>query len=92
MREPALLESVEQGLAVLTSSGTALRRGYTTGTTAAAAAKAAILSLTSDVFSVTIRIPCGLCVDLPVDAYGGKASCRNMPGIILLMSLQDWSL
>jgi len=77
---PVLLESVEQGLAVLTSSGTVLHRGYTTGTTAAAACKAAILSLTSDVFSVTIRIPCGLCVDLPAEAHAGKATCRKYAG------------
>ena len=34
-----------QGLAVLTSSGAVLRRGFTTGTTAAAACKGAVLSL-----------------------------------------------
>jgi len=79
-KDPALLDSVEQGLAVLTSSGTVLHRGYTTGTTAAAACKAAILSLTSDVFSVTIRIPCGLCVDLPVESHAGTASCRKYAG------------
>ena len=40
------LALVRQGLAVLTASGTVLKRGYTTGTTAAACCKAAILSLT----------------------------------------------
>jgi cobalt-precorrin-5B (C1)-methyltransferase len=79
-KNPALLDSVEGGLAILTSSGTVLRRGYTTGTTAAATCKAAVLSLTSDVFSVTIRIPCGLCVDIPVEAHTGKASCRKYAG------------
>jgi len=77
---PVLLNSVEQGLAILTSSGTVLRRGYTTGTTAAAACKAAVLSLKSDVLSVTIRIPCGLCVDIPVEAHAGRASCRKYAG------------
>ena len=79
-KTPALLEPVEQGLAILTSSGTVLRRGFTTGTTAAAATKAAILSLKSDVVSVTIRIPCGLCVDIPVEAHAGRASCRKYAG------------
>jgi len=79
-KDPALLDSVEAGLAILTSSGTVLFRGYTTGTTAAATCKAAILSLTSDVFSVTIRIPCGLCIDIPVKAHTGKASCSKYAG------------
>jgi cobalt-precorrin-5B (C1)-methyltransferase len=78
--DPALLASVEQGFAVLTSSGIVLRRGFTTGTTAAAAAKAAILSLTSDVSSVDVRIPCGLRVDVPVKARAGRASCRKYAG------------
>ena len=77
---PALLEPVESGLTVLTASGTVLRRGYTTGTTAAAACKAAILSLMRDLTSVTIRIPCGLTVDLPVQAHAGRASCRKFSG------------
>ncbi len=46
---PDLLRLVEEGLAVLTSSGTVLRRGYTTGTTAAAACKAAVLSLSGEI-------------------------------------------
>ncbi len=79
-KDPALLEPVEQGLAILTSSGTVLHRGFTTGTTAAAATKAVILSLKSDVVSVTIRIPCGLCVDIPVEAHAGRASCRKYAG------------
>ena len=36
---PELLRLAEEGLGVLTSTGTVLRRGYTTGTTAAAACK-----------------------------------------------------
>jgi len=56
---PALLLLVEQGLAILTASGTVLRRGYTTGTTAASACKAAVLSLSGNtVTSVSIHIPC----------------------------------
>jgi cobalt-precorrin-5B (C1)-methyltransferase len=68
------------GLGVLTSSGKVLRRGYTTGTTAAAAAKAAILSLRSPLSSVEIRIPCGLIVTLPVRAKDGSAACTKDAG------------
>jgi cobalt-precorrin-5B (C1)-methyltransferase len=67
---PDLLRLAEEGLAVLTSSGTVIRRGYTTGTTAAAACKAAILSLSGVVTSVPVHIPCGLVVSVTVFAYG----------------------
>jgi cobalt-precorrin-5B (C1)-methyltransferase len=78
---PAQLHLAEQGLAVLTSSGTVLKRGFTTGTTAAAACKAAILSLTGNVISsVSIHIPCGLTVHVPVDAYAGRSSCKKYAG------------
>ena len=77
---PDLLRLVEEGLAVLTSSGTVLRRGYTTGTTAAAACKAAILSLYGEVTAVRVRIPCGLIVSVPVAVTEGKASCRKFGG------------
>ncbi|MFA4823718.1 MAG: cobalt-precorrin-5B (C(1))-methyltransferase [Methanoregula sp.] len=78
---PAQLLLAEQGLAVLTSSGTVLRRGFTTGTTAAAACKAAVLSLSGAIItSVTIHIPCGLTVKVPADAYAGKSSCKKYAG------------
>jgi cobalt-precorrin-5B (C1)-methyltransferase len=78
---PAALLLAEQGLAVLTSSGTVLRRGFTTGTTAAAACKAAILSLAgTTISSVSLHIPCGLTVEVPVDASKGKASCKKYAG------------
>jgi len=78
--DPACLEKVAGGFAVLTSSGTVLMRGYTTGTTAAAACKAAILSLAGDISRVTIQLPCGLSADLPVTARAGHASCRKYAG------------
>jgi cobalt-precorrin-5B (C1)-methyltransferase len=78
--DPALLHLVEQGLAVLTSTGTVIRRGFTTGTTAAAACKAAILSLRTDLLSVTVTIPCGLSVLLPVTAHAGTATCAKFSG------------
>ena len=79
--DPRELNLVGQGFAVLTASGTILRRGYTTGTTAAAACKAAILSLSHDVSRVTVRLPCDLVVaGIPVEAHAGHASCRKYAG------------
>lgn len=74
------LELVEHGFAVLTASGTVLRRGFTTGTTAAAACKAAILSLSGDVSQVTVKLPCSLVADLPVTTHAGRSSCRKYAG------------
>ena len=78
--DPAGLALVADGFAVLTASGAILRRGYTTGTTAAAACKAAILSLSGDIAKVSIKLPCGLVADLPVAARAGRASCRKYAG------------
>lgn len=77
---PDQLDMVRRGLAVLTASGTILRRGYTTGTTAAAVCKAAILSLERPVRSVTVTIPCGLTLDIPVSAGMGTAECGKYAG------------
>ena len=77
---PELLHLVGEGLAVLTSSGAVIRRGFTTGTTAAAACKAAILSLSGVVTSVPVHLPCGLVVTVPVFASGGNASCKKFAG------------
>jgi cobalt-precorrin-5B (C1)-methyltransferase len=80
-REPGLLPLVSSGLAILTSDGTVLRRGYTTGTTAAAACKAAILSLTGPVETVTITTPAGVAVTVPVSVFSpGNACCRKYAG------------
>jgi cobalt-precorrin-5B (C1)-methyltransferase len=78
---PGLLLLAETGLGVLTSSGTVLRRGFTTGTTAAAACKAAVLSLRrGPVHSVIIRIPCGLMVNVQAEGNAGTASSRKFAG------------
>lgn len=70
----------ESGMGVLTADGTVLRRGLSTGTTAAAAARAAVLSLARPCTAVTIRLPCGILVPVPVEAADGAASCRKDPG------------
>ncbi len=78
--DPAGLALVKEGLAVLTSSGKVLRRGYTTGTTAAACCKAAILSCSREVGEVVVRVPSGLLVTVPVETSEGTASCRKYAG------------
>src|SRR5674476_700184 len=77
---PDLLPLVVTGLAVLTSSGSVIRRGFTTGTTAAAACKAAILSFSSEVSSVPVDLPCGLTVTVTVSGSGGTATAKKFAG------------
>ncbi len=77
---PDLLPLVENGLAVLTSSGNVIRRGFTTGTTAAAACKTAILSLAGEVVSVPVDLPCGLTVTVTVTGSGGIATAMKFAG------------
>jgi cobalt-precorrin-5B (C1)-methyltransferase len=80
-RDPGKLLLAEKGLAVLTSTGTVLVRGFTTGTTAAAACMAAVLSLPgTPVTSVPVTMPCGLTVDVAVEAYAGQASAKKFAG------------
>ena len=79
-KSPEDLRLAGTGLAVLTSSGSVLRRGFTTGTTAAAAAKASVLSLKSDTGLVCITLPCCLSVDVPVKAHGGTGSAVKFSG------------
>jgi cobalt-precorrin-5B (C1)-methyltransferase len=64
---------ISSGCYVLLSDGSPLRRGYTTGTTAAAAAKAAVLSLKKAVSEISVPTPVGIRVTLPVKASHGKA-------------------
>ncbi|MBN1167577.1 MAG: cobalt-precorrin-5B (C(1))-methyltransferase [Methanospirillaceae archaeon] len=74
------LERVRQGLAILTASGKVLLRGYTTGTTAAAACKAAILSLQRPVHTVEITVPAGLTLSIGVTGLDGTGQCRKYSG------------
>lgn len=75
------LTAVESGLSVLTSDGTIMRRGFTTGTTVSAAAKAAVLSLSGHrVPSVQIMTPVGIRIDVPVMAENGIGKCSKYSG------------
>ncbi|NLD57584.1 MAG: cobalt-precorrin-5B (C(1))-methyltransferase [Methanomicrobiales archaeon] len=79
-RDPQQARLAESGLGVLTAGGHVLRRGFTTGTTAAAVAKAAVLSLVSVPESVRITLPSGLIVDVPVTAKDGNALGKKYAG------------
>lgn len=75
-----LLDMVVSGLGVLTSGGIVRKRGYTTGTTAAAVCKAAILSLREPVQAVQVRIPCGLVITVPGNGCEGRAKVAKYAG------------
>ncbi len=71
---------ISSGLYVLLSDGSLLRRGYTTGTTAAAAAKASVLSLKKDISEISVPTPAGIRAVLPVMAKNGRASAIKDSG------------
>lgn len=78
-----LKERIESGRYVLLSNGSMLRRGYTTGTTAAAAAKASIISMNSkkpEILEISVPTPSGLRATLIVSADRGKAIARKDSG------------
>ncbi|MDD1753543.1 MAG: cobalt-precorrin-5B (C(1))-methyltransferase [Methanotrichaceae archaeon] len=65
------IEKIRSGLFVLLSNGKLLRRGLTTGTTAAAVCKGAILSLCFPIDKVKVMTPAGIAVILPVKSERG---------------------
>lgn len=77
---PEKLRLAAQGLAVLTASGSVLLRGFTTGTTAAAAAKAAVLSRKAEVITVPVALPAGILVDVPARGCKGTGSAKKYAG------------
>jgi cobalt-precorrin-5B (C1)-methyltransferase len=80
IKDEAWSKLVEQGLAVVNSKGQVLRRGFSTGTTAAAACKGAVLSLDGPVEAVSITLASGIRIDVPVVGDAGAASCRKFGG------------
>ncbi len=73
-------ERIAGGRCILLSDGSLLLRGYTTGTTAAAAAKAAVLSLKKELSEVSGPTPTGIHVVLTVAARNGRASAIKDAG------------
>jgi cobalt-precorrin-5B (C1)-methyltransferase len=76
------LRLAAEGFGILTSSGSVLRRGFSTGTTAAAAAKAAVLSLGKDDITGPVRIslPCGIIADVPATGHEGTGRAAKYAG------------
>jgi cobalt-precorrin-5B (C1)-methyltransferase len=79
-QDTAALEKVRQGLSVLTAGGLVLARGYSTGTTAAAAAKAAVISLLRPVAAVRVITPSKVAVRVPAEGRAGSARAIKNPG------------
>lgn len=74
-----LEKNVASGMVVVLSDGSVLKRGYTTGTTASAAAKAAVLSLKKTVDSVSVPTPVGLRAYLEVsESSPGRAVVKKI--------------
>jgi len=69
--DPQALQKIQSGRWVILSNGHLSRRGLTTGTTAAAACKGAVLSLKGSVHNLEVATPAGIPVSLPVVAKGG---------------------
>ncbi len=66
-----VLDKISSGRWVLLADGRLLRRGLTTGTTAAAACKGAVLSLLQPRDYVEVPTPAGIRVSMPVKAREG---------------------
>jgi cobalt-precorrin-5B (C1)-methyltransferase len=66
-----LEEGIKSGMLVVLSDGSVLKRGYTTGTTAAIAAKTAVLSLAGDVGHVSVPTSVGIRAEMDVDGSNG---------------------
>ena len=69
--DPQALQKIQSGRWVILSGGILSRRGLTTGTTAAAACKGAVLSLRRSVRNLHIATPAGIPVSLTVMAKEG---------------------
>ena len=77
-----LKKGVSDGLLVVLSNGDILNRGFTTGTTSAAAAKSAVLSLKQKdmIKTVSVPTPCGIRAKLDVRALAGRAEVVKISG------------
>ncbi|QIB92338.1 cobalt-precorrin-5B (C(1))-methyltransferase [Methanosarcina mazei] len=74
-----LEKNVASGMVVVLSDGSVLKRGYTTGTTASAAAKAAVLSLKKKIDSISVPTPVGLRAHLEVsESSPGRAVVKKI--------------
>jgi len=80
-RDEKALALAKCGFGVLTSNGSVLRRGFTTGSTAAAACYAATVSLGGLSIDVSpIMFPCGIMAEIPAAGRDGEGSARKFSG------------
>ncbi len=73
MPREELERGIKNGTLVVLSDGSVLKRGYTTGTTAAVAAKASVLALADEVTHVSVPTPVGLRAEMDVTGNKGHA-------------------
>jgi cobalt-precorrin-5B (C1)-methyltransferase len=78
--DPEVLDKVKSGLWALLSDGSLLRRGLSTGTTAAAACKGAVISLEGPADDVQILTPAGIRVSVPVEGRDGVCTATKIGG------------
>lgn len=82
--DPLAHDRIRSGKWVILSDGRMLERGYTTGTTSAAACKGAILSLASVsaelIEQVEVMTPAGIMVTLPVKGHAGHCTAVKYGG------------
>ncbi|HWQ21017.1 MAG TPA: cobalt-precorrin-5B (C(1))-methyltransferase [Methanotrichaceae archaeon] len=78
--DPEARSKVESGMWVLLSDGKLLRRGLTTGSTAAAVCKGAVISLRRPADRVEVGTPAGIRVFLDVEARDGFCAARKDGG------------
>ena len=78
--DPQVTEKVRSGRWALLSDGTLLRRGLTTGTTAAAACKGAVLSLKGPIHQVAVLTPAGIRIAVPVEGVEGACIAVKIGG------------
>lgn len=79
--DEAARDLARSGFGVLTANGTVLRRGFTTGTTAAAAAFAAVASLHgAEVSEAEVLLPCGIRALVPACGRNGYGEARKFSG------------
>ncbi len=71
---------IASGMIVILSDGAILKRGYTTGTTASAAAKAAVLSIKKTINNVSVPTPVGLRAYIDIrESSQGRAVAKKIP-------------
>lgn len=78
--DPRAIEKIRTGRWTILSGGLLLKRGLTTGTTAAAAAKGAVISLVRATESLEVMTPAGIRVSIFVKAERGQCTTRKDGG------------